>query len=65
MQKDQCKNIWPFSCNVFLTRYGRGPATPLQAFRWLTMLDYIFKIILDHSLLDAKGIMEKYSSVFL
>ena len=50
MQKDLCKkNV---SCNDFSTKYGRGPATP---FRWLT----------KNSLLEAKGIMEKYSSVFL
>ena len=28
MQKELCKNIQPFSCN-FLTKYWRGPATPL------------------------------------
>ena len=36
-----------------------------RPFSLLTMLDTIFKIILDHNLLDAKGIMEKYSSVLL
>ena len=29
------------------------------------MLDKISKIILDHCLLDAKGIMQKYSTVLL
>ena len=41
-----------------------GVALP-RPFGWSGMLDKIFKNILDHSLLDAKGIMEKYSSVFL
>ena len=36
-----------------------------QPFGWSGMLDKIFKNILDHNLFDAKGIMEKYSSVFL
>ena len=36
-----------------------------RPFGWSGMLDKIFKNILDHSLLDAEGIMEKYASVFL
>ena len=36
-----------------------------RLFEWSGMLDKIKKFILDHSLLDAKGILEKYSSVFL
>ena len=34
-----------------------GAALP-RPFGWSGMLDKIFKIILDHSLLDAKGILE-------
>ena len=29
IQKELCKNFQPFSYNNFLTKYGRGPATPL------------------------------------
>ena len=37
----------------------------LRPFGWSGMLDKIFNNILDHSQLDAKGLTEKYSSVFL
>ena len=62
IQKELWKNSQPFSCNNFLTKYERGPATPLKVtdHAWQN-----FKNILDHSLLDAKEIMEKYSSVIL
>ena len=63
MQKESWKNIHPFSCNNFLD-IQMGVALP-RPFEWSGMLDKIFKNILDHSLLDAKGIMEKYSSVLL
>ena len=39
---------------------GRGPATP---FGESDMLEKYLKIILDHYLLDAKIIMQKYSTV--
>ena len=55
MQKESSKNIHPFSCNNFQN----------EKWVWSGMLDKIFENILNHSLLDAKGIMEKYSSVFL
>ena len=28
MRKESYKNIQPFSCNKFVTKKGRGPATP-------------------------------------
>ena len=39
-----------------------GVALP-RPFGWSGMLDKILNKILDHSLLDAKGIMKKYSSI--
>jgi hypothetical protein len=43
-----------------IPKKGRGPATP---FGESDMLEKYLKIILDHYLLDAKRIMQKYSTV--
>ena len=62
MQKGLWKNIHPSPFNNSLNEMGVALPCP---FRWSGMLDKIFKNILDHSLLDAKKIMKKYSSVLL
>jgi hypothetical protein len=43
-----------------IPKKGRGPAAP---FGQSGMLEKKLKIILDHYLLDAGGIMQKYSTV--
>ena len=56
MQKESWKHIHPFSCNNFLIKKWVWPSHALSGGPACSTN------ILDHSLLDAKGIMEKYSS---